>query len=124
MHSLSTRHTSGLYRRRLPFGQSVETLNTSGNTRARNNGGLKLKSLLQVKHISSILRGFQINLVLKQHLESSHLSFIPGANCMPKSSGRATVASETQQISESLQQLNTGALTVAQNKCNQANDEG
>lgn len=43
---------------------------------------------------------------------------------MPKSSGRATVASETQQISESLQQLNTGALTVAQNKCNQANDEG
>lgn len=65
MHSLSTRHTSGLYRRLLSFGQSVETLDTSGNTRARNKRGLELKSLLQVKCISSILTGFQINLVLK-----------------------------------------------------------
>lgn len=67
MHSLSPRHTSGLYRKVLCFGQSVETLawipvETPGQ---ETKGELKLKSLLQVKHISGVLTGFQINLDLK-----------------------------------------------------------
>lgn len=102
MHSLSTRHTSGLYRRLLCFGQSVETLNTNGNTRARNKRRVKTEILASSKaHCKYSLR-FSDQSSSQIAFKKFLCEFYTRTNCMPKSSGRATVASETQQIPESL----------------------